>query len=111
MPNAHASNIVGANIAHKCEVQLAYCIGVAEPMSINIDTFNTGKFDDSVISNTINELCDLRPASIIKNLRLKNPIYQRFASNGHFGHEENCSWEELNLVEKIKEKMGKYEAI
>jgi len=106
-----AKNLVGAGIANQCEVQLAYCIGIANPMSININTFNSSKYDDVSISKFVNDLFDLRPASIIKKLKLKKPIYQKFASNGHFGHENNCPWEELDMVEKIKEKINKYETI
>ena len=80
-------------------------------MSINVNSFNTSKFDDSYISELICDVFDLRPEQIIKKLKLKNPIYQRFASNGHFGHENDCTWEELDMVEKIKEKINKYEVI
>ena len=106
-----AKNLVGAGVAERCEVQLAYCIGIANPMSINVNSFNTSKYDDSYISKLICDVFDLRPEQIIKKLKLKNPIYQRFASNGHFGHENDCTWEELDMVEKIKEKINKYEVI
>ena len=106
-----AKNLVGAGVAERCEVQLAYCIGIANPMSINVNSFNTSKYDDSYISELICDIFDLRPEQIIKKLKLKNPIYQRFASNGHFGHENDCTWEELDMVEKIKEKINKYEVI
>ena len=106
-----AKNIVAADLADRCEVQISYCIGVAQPMSININTFSTGKYDDGKITDLVNELFDLRPASIINTLKLKNPIYRRFASYGHFGREENCSWEKLDMVKKIKEKVAKYEII
>ena len=106
-----AKNLVGAGVAERCEVQLAYCIGIANPMSINVNSFNTSKYDDSSISELICDVFDLRPEQIIKKLKLKNPIYQRFASNGHFGHENDCTWEELDMVEKIKEKINKYEVI
>ncbi|MAW75692.1 MAG: methionine adenosyltransferase [Candidatus Marinimicrobia bacterium] len=106
-----AKNLVGAGVAERCEVQLAYCIGIANPMSINVNSFNTSKYDDSYISELICDIFDLRPEKIIKKLKLKNPIYQRFASNGHFGHENDCTWEQLDMVEKIKEKINKYEVI
>ena len=106
-----AKNLVGAGVAERCEVQLAYCIGIANPMSINVNSFNTSKYDDSYISELICDVFDLRPEQIIKKLKLKNPIYQRFASNGHFGHENDCAWEKLDMVEKIKEKINKYEVI
>ena len=100
-----AKNIVGASIAKRCEVQLAYCIGVANPMSINIDTYGTGTVSDEKIKSIVNELFDLRPAAIIEKLNLKNPIYQRFAAYGHFGREENCSWEKLDMVPILKSKV------
>tara|TARA_Y100000748_G_scaffold128072_1_gene107337 strand:- start:2726 stop:3928 length:1203 start_codon:yes stop_codon:yes gene_type:complete len=106
-----AKNLVGAGVAERCEVQLAYCIGIASPMSINVNSFNTSKYDDSYISDLICDVFDLRPEEIIKKLKLKKPIYQRFASNGHFGHENDCTWEELDMVKKIKEKINKYEVI
>ena len=106
-----AKNLVGAGIAERCEVQLAYCIGIANPMSINVNSFNSSKYDDSCISELVCDVFDLRPEEIIKKLKLKNPIYQRFASNGHFGHENDCTWEELDMVKKIKEKINKYEVI
>ena len=106
-----AKNIVASDLAKRCEVQLAYCIGVAEPMSVHIDTYNTGSIKDSIIIDIVNSLFDLRPAAIIEKLRLKNPIYKRFAAYGHFGRENNCSWEELDMVSKLKEKVVKYESI
>ena len=106
-----AKNIVAAEVAERCEVQISYCIGVAEPMSVNVNTFDTGKIDDSLITDLVLELFDLKPAAIIKTLKLKNSIYARFASYGHFGREENCPWEKIDMVKKIKEKINKYEAV
>ena len=106
-----AKNIVAAEVAERCEVQISYCIGVAEPMSVNVNTFDTGKIDDSLITDLVLELFDLKPASIIKTLKLKNSIYTRFASYGHFGREENCPWEKIDMVKKIKEKINKYETV
>ena len=97
-----AKNIVGAGLATKCEVQLAYCIGIAEPMSVNVDTYNTGKIDDDKIKILIKQVFDLKPGAIIKKLNLKNPIYYRFAAYGHFGREDNCTWEQLDMVDNIK---------
>ena len=105
-----AKNIVASDLAERCEVQLAYCIGVAEPMSVNIDTYNTGKIKDSKMINIITDLFDLRPAAIINKLNLKNPIYKTYASYGHFGRESiNCEWEKLDMVVKLKEEVSKYE--
>jgi len=106
-----AKNIVAAEVAERCEVQISYCIGIAEPMSVNVNTFDTGKIDDSLITDLVLELFDLKPASIIKTLKLKNSIYARFASYGHFGREENCPWEKIDMVKKIKEKINKYETV
>ena len=100
-----AKNIVGASIAKRCEVQLAYCIGVANPMSVHIDTYGTSTINDQKIKSIVNEVFDLRPAAIIEKLNLKNPIYQRFAAYGHFGREENCSWEKLDMVPILKSKV------
>jgi S-adenosylmethionine synthetase len=99
-----AKNIVAADLAEKCEVQLAYCIGVAEPLSLNINTYETGKLSDDKIIDIIKDCFDLRPAAIISALQLKNPIYKRFAAYGHFGRENNCSWENVDMVNKIKTK-------
>ena len=100
-----AKNIVGASIAKRCEVQLSYCIGVAKPMSIHVDTYSTGVIEDEKIKAIVNEVFDLRPASIIKKLGLKNPIYKRFAAYGHFGREDDCSWEKLDMVSILKSKL------
>ena len=100
-----SKNIVAANLAERCEVQLAYCIGVAEPMSVNINTYNTGSISDYEIVNLIKRCFDLKPASIISKLKLKRPIYNKFASYGHFGREKDCTWECLDMVEKIKQNL------
>jgi len=106
-----AKNIVASKLASRCEVQISYCIGVARPMSLNINTFNTGVIEDKFLIELVEKLFDLRPAEIIDKLELKNPIYRRFASYGHFGREENCSWEKLDMVSKLKEEAIKYESI
>jgi len=106
-----AKNLVASKVAEKCEVQLSYCIGVANPMSVNVNTFNTSKIDDSTIIDIIESIFDLRPASIIEKLNLKNPIYQRFASYGHFGRENDCTWEKLDMINVIEKKLGEYEVV
>ena len=78
-----AKNIVAADLAEKCEVQLAYCIGVADPLSLNINTYNTGKLSDDKIIEIVNDCFDLQPAKIISKLELKNPIYKRFAADSN----------------------------
>ncbi|MGN0543749.1 MAG: methionine adenosyltransferase [Acutalibacteraceae bacterium] len=98
-----AKNIVAAGLAKKCEVQLAYAIGVEEPVSVFVDTFGTGKVDDSRISEIINELFDLRPAEIIKALDLRRPIYRQIAALGHIGRTDvELPWEKTDRVEDIK---------
>lgn len=98
-----AKNIVAAKLAKKCEVQIAYAIGVARPVSVMIDTFGTSEYTNEKISNAVQEVFDLRPAAIIENLQLRRPIYQKVASYGHMGREElGVSWEKLDKVEALK---------
>ena len=95
-----AKNIVASKIAQRCEVQLSYCIGVANPTSINVDTFGTSEKTNSQIIEIINRNFDLRPEKIIEHLNLKSPIYRRLAAYGHLGRKD-CSWEQtdkLNLL-------------
>ncbi len=99
-----AKNVVAAGLASKCEVQLAYAIGVAQPVSIMVDTFGTGKVADDVISDALARLVDLRPAAIIKRFDLRRPIYKQFAAYGHMGREDLCApWETTDLVPQLKE--------
>ena len=98
-----AKNIVGAGLATECLVQLAYAIGVAEPVSVYVDTKGTGVIPDIEISKMINKEVDLTPNGIIDRLKLRRPIYQRTAAYGHFGREEDgFTWENLDLVDLIK---------
>lgn len=98
-----AKNIVAAGFAEKCEVQLAYAIGVAEPVSIRIDHFGTGKVDESVLIDLVRSHVDLRPAGIIKQLDLLRPIYRQTAAYGHFGRTDVVlPWERVDLAEKWK---------
>ena len=98
-----AKNLVAARIADKLEIQLAYAIGVAKPVSIVVDTFGTGKIDQETIVDIINKVFDLRPGAIIRDLGLRNPIYKQTAAYGHFGRTDvKLPWEELNKVEEIK---------
>lgn len=98
-----AKNIVAAGIADKCEIQLSYAIGVAQPTSIMVDTFGTGKLTDSQIVDMIRENFDLRPAGIIKMLDLRRPIYKQTAAYGHFGRNDlDLPWEKLDKVETLK---------
>lgn len=98
-----AKNVVAAGFASKCEVQLAYAIGVAEPVSISIDTFGTGTVAEAQLVEAIREIFDLRPAGIIKMLNLQRPIYRPTAAYGHFGRsEETFTWEKLDKVDALK---------
>jgi len=96
-----AKNIVAAGLADKCEVGVAYAIGVAKPVSVNVDTFGTGKIDEDKIAELVREHFDLRPAQIIKSLDLRRPIYRPTAAYGHFGREE-FPWENTDVAEKLK---------
>ena len=101
-----AKNIVGAGIAKKCEVQIAYAIGVARPVSVMVDTFETSKISSEKIAAAVEEIFDLRPAAIIENLGLKKPIYRNLAAYGHMGREDlGVLWEELNKIEELKEEL------
>ena len=98
-----AKNIVGAGLATKCEVQLAYAIGVAKPVSVMINTFGTSTVGDEALSEAVNKVFDLRPAAIIKELELRKPIYRNLAAYGHMGREDlKVSWERLDRVEALK---------
>ena len=98
-----AKNIVAAGLADRCEIQLSYAIGVAQPTSIMVDTFGTGKIADAKIVEAIRENFDLRPAGIIKMLDLRRPIYKATAAYGHFGRTDvKLPWEELNKVDALK---------
>lgn len=102
-----AKNIVAAELAERCEVQLAYAIGVAQPVSIAIDTFGTGKVKEADLVEWVRELFDLRPAGIIKMLDLRRPIYKQTAAYGHFGRTDlNVPWEATDKAAVLKEKAG-----
>lgn len=104
-----AKNMVAAGVAKKCEIQLSYAIGVAEPISIMVDTFGTGIISDDNIVRLIHELFDLRPAAIINMLDLRKPIYKQTASYGHFGRVDlDLPWERLDKVLDIKMKLKSY---
>lgn len=104
-----AKNIVGASIARKCEVQLAYAIGVSNPVSIRVDTFGTSEYDDEILAEIVNKIFDLRPSSIINKFNLKSPIYLPLAAYGHMGREDlNVKWEKLDKVDEIKNELKKY---
>jgi len=98
-----AKNIVAAGLADKCEIQLSYAIGVAQPTSVRVDTFGTGKLDEIRLVEIVRENFDLRPAGIIKMLDLRRPIYKQTAAYGHFGRLDlDLPWEALDKVEDLK---------
>ena len=98
-----AKNIVAAGLASKCQLELAYAIGVAEPVSVLVDTFGTGKLSDWHLGELVRKCFDLRPASIIQTLDLRRPIYQQVAAYGHFGRPElDLPWEKLDRVEQLQ---------
>ena len=98
-----AKNIIAAGLADKCEIQLAYAIGVAKPVSVMVDTFGTGKVSDSDIAKAIDKCFDFRPAAIIKNFELRRPIYCQTAAYGHVGRTDiDLPWEKTDLAERIK---------
>ena len=98
-----AKNVVAAGLADKCQIALAYAIGMAEPVSFNIDTFGTGKSDDAVIARAVRDNFDFRPDGIIRSLDLLRPIYRQTASYGHFGRDDlDLPWEKTDKVEVLK---------
>ena len=98
-----AKNIVAAGLAHKCEIELAYAIGVAHPVSILVDTFGTGAYSDDQIAEAVKKVFDLRPNAIISALDLRRPIYRQLAAYGHMGREDlDVSWEKTNRTEELK---------
>jgi S-adenosylmethionine synthetase len=98
-----AKNIVAAGLAERVEIQVAYAIGVAHPLSVNVETFGTGAIPDDEIAELISEHFDLRPGAIIQNLDLRKPIYQQLAAYGHFGRDDlNLSWERTDKAEDLK---------
>jgi S-adenosylmethionine synthetase len=102
-----AKNIVAAGLASKCEVQVAYAIGVAKPVSVLVETFGTGKIADEKISEIVLKVFDLRPAAIIRDLDLRKPIYRQLAAYGHMGRTDiDVAWERLDKVEAIKKLAG-----
>jgi len=107
-----AKNIVAAGLASRCEIQISYAIGVAEPTSINVDTFGTGKVSEASLVETVRELFDLRPKGIITMLDLLRPIYRQTAAYGHFGRTDLAlPWEQTDKVEALRNALGVKEAV
>ncbi|MGO3018186.1 MAG: methionine adenosyltransferase [Anaerococcus sp.] len=100
-----AKNLVAAGLAQKCEIGIAYAIGVARPLSIYVDSFGTGKYDDEKLTKIVEEVFDFRPQAIIDNLDLLRPIYRKTTNYGHFGrNDEDFTWEKLDKVDELKNK-------
>jgi len=102
-----AKNVVAAGLADRCEVQLSYAIGVAEPLSLRVDTFGTGKVPDDVLDRAVGSVFDLRPSRILSALDLKRPIYERTAYHGHFGRDD-FPWEQTNKVAELQEAVASH---
>jgi S-adenosylmethionine synthetase len=99
-----AKNLVAAGLADRCEVQLAYAIGVAEPVSVLVDTFGTGKLDEKTLERLVRENFQLTPKGIIESLRLRRPIYKKTAAYGHFGRNDpDFTWEATDKAAKLRE--------
>ncbi len=106
-----AKNVVAAGLAERCEVQIAYAIGVAHPVSLMVETFGTNKVDQEIIEKAIGEVFDLRPAAIIKELDLRRPIYRKTAAYGHFGRElPEFTWEHTTKVDSLKQAVERLSA-
>jgi S-adenosylmethionine synthetase len=102
-----AKNVVAAGLADRCEIQVAYAIGVAHPLSVNVETFGTGKIAEDKIANLILEHFDLRPGAIIRDLNLRRPIYKQVAAYGHFGRDDlDLPWEKTNKAEALRKAAG-----
>jgi S-adenosylmethionine synthetase len=102
-----AKNIVAAGLAERCEIQVAYAIGMAKPMSVNVETFGTGKIADAQIAKLIDEHFDLRPGAIIRDLDLRRPIYRQTAAYGHFGRDDvSFPWESTSKAKDLAKAAG-----
>ena len=95
--------VLAAGLAHRCQVQLAYAIGVAEPVSVNVTTFGTGTVSDETLEKAVKKVFDLRPTAIIRDLDLRKPIYRHLAAYGHMGREDlGVAWEKTDRTEELK---------
>ena len=103
-----AKNIVAAGLAKRCQVQIAYAIGVADPVSVNVTTFGTGTVSDEKLAAAVTEVFDLRPTAIIRDLQLRRPIYRALAAYGHMGREDlGVAWEKTDRAEALKAAVSK----
>jgi S-adenosylmethionine synthetase len=102
-----AKNVVAAGLADRCEIQVAYAIGVAHPLSVNVETFGTGRIPSDQIARLIDEHFDLRPGAIIRDLKLRRPIFRQVAAYGHFGRDDlDLPWERTDKVEVLRTAAG-----
>ena len=102
-----AKNVVASGLARRCEVQISYCIGIAKPTSVYVDTFGTGKVPDDRIEELVEKNFGLKPAQIIEHLNLLRPIYRKTSAYGHFGREEpEFTWEKTDKAAELKEQAG-----
>jgi S-adenosylmethionine synthetase len=100
-----AKNIVAAGLSERCEIQIAYAIGVARPVSVLVDTMDTGTIDEERIERIVKEVFDMRPGPIIEQLNLLRPIYKKTASYGHFGREDpDFTWEKADMIDVLQDK-------
>ncbi|MDO9546366.1 MAG: methionine adenosyltransferase domain-containing protein, partial [Pelolinea sp.] len=100
-------NVVAAGLADRCEIQVAYAIGVARPVSVNVETFDTGKIPNERIAELVNETFDLRPGAIIRDLDLRKPIYRKIAAYGHFGRDDlDLAWERIDKADALRKAAG-----
>ena len=107
-----AKNVVAAGLADRCEIQVAYAIGVSHPLSINVETFGTGRIPADQIAELIDEHFDLRPGAIIRDLKLRQPIYQQVAAYGHFGRDDlDLTWERTDKAEALRIAAGLEEKV
>ena len=98
-----AKNVVAAGLASRCQIQLAYAIGVAQPLSVMVDTFGTGTVADDRLAAAVRHVFDLRPTAIIRDLNLRKPIYRQLAAYGHMGREDlNVAWEKTDRIDALK---------
>jgi S-adenosylmethionine synthetase len=103
-----AKNVVAAGLAKRCQIQLAYAIGVAKPVSIMVETFGTGTVSDDVLSRAVSEVFDFRPGAIIRELDLRRPIYRQLAAYGHMGREDlGVAWERCDKIEALRAAVSK----
>jgi S-adenosylmethionine synthetase len=102
-----AKNVVAAGLAERCEIQVAYAIGVAHPLSVNVETFGTGKVADEKIATLVQDHFDLRPGAIIRDLKLRRPLYRQVAAYGHFGRDDlDLPWEKTDKAEALRQAAG-----